>query len=181
MALIKCSECGKAISDKSKVCVNCGNPIQKAIKKEKEKKEKSKAFKIIVPIAITIIVFIIGIISFIFINKYIEHYKENEILKQIEGTWLFSEKSKANGGTSYDIITFTENKTFKATSGFIFEGKSIYKYGYHGKMSIYYDGEIWLYADNDKFVGHFIYDKEYDELYERNDEDGSQKQYFRND
>ena len=27
MALIKCSECGKEISDKAEVCVNCGNPI----------------------------------------------------------------------------------------------------------------------------------------------------------
>ena len=28
MALIKCSECGKEISDKAEICVNCGNPIQ---------------------------------------------------------------------------------------------------------------------------------------------------------
>ena len=27
MALIKCEECGKEISDKAKVCVNCGCPI----------------------------------------------------------------------------------------------------------------------------------------------------------
>ena len=27
MALIKCNECGKEISDKAKVCPNCGNPI----------------------------------------------------------------------------------------------------------------------------------------------------------
>ena len=41
MALIKCSECGKEISDKADVCMNCGNPIQKAIKQEKIKKRKS--------------------------------------------------------------------------------------------------------------------------------------------
>lgn len=40
MALIKCSECGKEISDKADVCMNCGNPIQKAIKQEKIKKRK---------------------------------------------------------------------------------------------------------------------------------------------
>lgn len=28
MALIKCQECGKEISDKAVVCPNCGNPIQ---------------------------------------------------------------------------------------------------------------------------------------------------------
>lgn len=29
MALIKCPECGKKISDKSNVCINCGCPIKK--------------------------------------------------------------------------------------------------------------------------------------------------------
>lgn len=28
MALIKCSECGREISDKASVCMNCGNPIE---------------------------------------------------------------------------------------------------------------------------------------------------------
>lgn len=35
MALIKCSECGKEISDKAKVCMNCGCPIRKEKKKKK--------------------------------------------------------------------------------------------------------------------------------------------------
>lgn len=39
MALIKCSECGKEISDKAKVCVNCGNPIfQEKVKTIQKKK-----------------------------------------------------------------------------------------------------------------------------------------------
>ncbi len=29
MALIKCSECGKDISDKAESCLSCGNPINK--------------------------------------------------------------------------------------------------------------------------------------------------------
>lgn len=41
MALIKCSECGKEISDKAEICVNCGNPIQKIYKEEKNKQRKS--------------------------------------------------------------------------------------------------------------------------------------------
>ena len=28
MALIKCKECGKEISDKAKTCPNCGNPTK---------------------------------------------------------------------------------------------------------------------------------------------------------
>ena len=33
MALIKCSECGKEISDKAKVCPNCGNPLEENVVK----------------------------------------------------------------------------------------------------------------------------------------------------
>ena len=31
MALIKCSECGKEISDKSKTCIHCGCPVEKEL------------------------------------------------------------------------------------------------------------------------------------------------------
>ena len=41
MALIKCSECGKEISDKAKECIHCGNPIFKEKVKTMEKKEWS--------------------------------------------------------------------------------------------------------------------------------------------
>ena len=39
MALIKCTECGKEISDKAVCCVNCGCPVS-AMKKEPEKQSK---------------------------------------------------------------------------------------------------------------------------------------------
>lgn len=29
MAIMKCSECGKEVSDKAKVCIGCGAPIKK--------------------------------------------------------------------------------------------------------------------------------------------------------
>ncbi|MBR1376748.1 MAG: zinc-ribbon domain-containing protein [Bacilli bacterium] len=39
MALIKCSECGKEISDKATTCIHCGNPIfQEKIKTMNKKK-----------------------------------------------------------------------------------------------------------------------------------------------
>ncbi len=40
MALIKCSECGREISDKASVCMNCGNPIEnnECIKENKVEK-----------------------------------------------------------------------------------------------------------------------------------------------
>jgi len=41
MSLIKCSECGKEISDKAEICINCGNPIQKEIEYQKMKNKKN--------------------------------------------------------------------------------------------------------------------------------------------
>lgn len=38
MALIKCSECGKEISDKAKTCIHCGNPIHEERVKTMKKK-----------------------------------------------------------------------------------------------------------------------------------------------
>ena len=41
MALIKCPECGKEISDASTACIHCGYPISK--NPDVQKKVKSKA------------------------------------------------------------------------------------------------------------------------------------------
>ena len=40
MALIKCNECGKEISDKAKTCIHCGCPIEEIKIKEKVKSKK---------------------------------------------------------------------------------------------------------------------------------------------
>lgn len=36
MALIKCPECGKEISEKSKICINCGFPVEEYLFKKKK-------------------------------------------------------------------------------------------------------------------------------------------------
>lgn len=41
MSLIICSECGKEISNKSKVCIHCGNPIEKSNKTDSDLEYKS--------------------------------------------------------------------------------------------------------------------------------------------
>ena len=47
MAMIKCTECGKEMSDKATVCPNCGCPIEEIKAKlgeiESEREEKLKA------------------------------------------------------------------------------------------------------------------------------------------
>ena len=71
MALIKCPECGKEISDRAKSCPNCGCPVN--VYKKNTRNIELNRKKIIVIIAI--IVFIIGILSF-FIVKY-KYNKDN--------------------------------------------------------------------------------------------------------
>lgn len=43
MALIKCSECGKKVSEKAKACSNCGDDIQKQVEAAKQKAAERKA------------------------------------------------------------------------------------------------------------------------------------------
>lgn len=57
MALIKCNECGKDVSDKAPMCPFCGHP-QKPIVIEKTK----KTWKIVK--LISVIVFIVGLFMF---------------------------------------------------------------------------------------------------------------------
>lgn len=44
MALIKCPECGKQISDKAKTCIGCGYPIKEHLEELKEKEENRKLY-----------------------------------------------------------------------------------------------------------------------------------------
>lgn len=87
MALIKCSECGREISDKAKKCVNCGCKIQMKKKiickecgteiNEKEKKcskcgcpvRKFSFNKIKIIIISLIVLILIGVLTFFIFNK----------------------------------------------------------------------------------------------------------------
>lgn len=46
MALIKCPECGKEISDKAPACIHCGYPLQE---QPFERAESSTSYKVVVP------------------------------------------------------------------------------------------------------------------------------------
>lgn len=69
MALIKCNECGKEISDKAKTCPNCGCPVNKNQSKASAKKNnyfklyinslKNKNKKTIIFTSLTILIIII--------------------------------------------------------------------------------------------------------------------------
>lgn len=96
MALIKCPECGKEISDKTSSCPNCGYPIKKKITFTHK--------KIIVPIVIVALaVIVIFIVSFGGNNKLIRNAKWDESLNSV----LKREQKNVSGDNIYisdDII-----------------------------------------------------------------------------
>ena len=50
MALIKCPECGKEVSDRSKICIGCGFPIDEYVKElEEAKKAAEEEAKLYIP------------------------------------------------------------------------------------------------------------------------------------
>ena len=64
MALIKCPECGKEISDKAQICPGCGIKIDnenKDFTKTKKKRQKTVLGKILLACVILIIIFAIGV------------------------------------------------------------------------------------------------------------------------
>lgn len=69
MSMIKCSECGKEVSDKAYVCPSCGNPIS-AARANAAPKPKSKKKTVIV---IVIIIAVISIASAIYTPIYLSN------------------------------------------------------------------------------------------------------------
>ena len=66
MAIIKCKECGKDISDKAKICVHCGAPL----KKGDFHKELSAAKRVAIAIILVLVLIMLGCIIYtIYITK----------------------------------------------------------------------------------------------------------------
>lgn len=62
MALIKCSNCGKDISDTTSECIHCGTPIKKEIVEVPAK--KSNTTKIVVAVVIGVVVLaVLGVVA----------------------------------------------------------------------------------------------------------------------
>ncbi len=111
MALVKCKECGKEISDTAKVCVNCGAKTEKA-------KMKSKRVKLYTSILIVIAIILTIIITFMI--KSTEKNKpkiidgsnmNNDELYELfndEGYSIRITKFSDNLSTTYVVL---ENKT----------------------------------------------------------------------
>lgn len=98
MAIIKCPECGKDISDKAKECIHCGCPIEnkEPQKVEVVKKRNKMSKKKKITIVISIIVAICGIIGGIFFY--------NELKKNDKKIDIGLYKSQLDGATSLMLI-----------------------------------------------------------------------------
>ena len=68
MALIKCNECGASVSDKSEICMKCGNPMSEILR-EIEDVKKNRHKKIIISCsAILFFLVLISIGAFVFLK-----------------------------------------------------------------------------------------------------------------
>lgn len=65
MALIKCADCGKEVSDRAKTCPNCGCPIECSIVEFSDKQVKSTKKSIIKKLLIIFCLLIVAVIAYV--------------------------------------------------------------------------------------------------------------------
>lgn len=92
MALIKCKECGKDISDTAKICINCGAKTEKA-------KLVNKKIKLYGIISIIIILIVCGIILI---------YNNNDVVKSKNKAISLLQKYKKDEITTEKLINELE-------------------------------------------------------------------------
>ena len=118
MALIKCPECNKEISDKAKKCPNCGFPIKRKKVRTLKKKKKSKSIFIVFTLAI--LFFIVGGIGgkiFFDVNidsqKSVENDEKIDVESIAEETYISNKEWKI----TYDGVEYTGKYTGEVKGG----------------------------------------------------------------
>lgn len=158
MAMIKCKECGKKISDKAKSCPHCGYSY---VDSEDIINEDSKK-------NITKICAVIGIIiTIIIIGKMIYNSSINNKISDVAGKWSYVKASKSNSGVSHDYLTLNNNMTCEYSFYYYFEGKRLLPYSYDCVWEM--DGnDITIKGDGGSgdVLMKFEYDKSHNVLYE---------------
>lgn len=145
MALIKCNECGKKISDKAKICIHCGHR-KKAINNKK-----------IFVIILLCILFLIIIFAFVF---------KNNRIKEISGEWYNVTYSKYYGGAdTYRFLTLNKDKTCEYSLSTYFQGETLLPYSTKCKWKRKKE-KILLYYDNNEKLAEFKYNKNENALIE---------------
>lgn len=107
MALIKCEECGKEISNKAKICMNCG------AKTEKAKKENIKICIILSIIVTLIVLSIISIFIFQKINDKTELSAKEVVDYLKKEGYNFKANKYISYYTTYYIYVSNEKVAFQ--------------------------------------------------------------------
>lgn len=109
MALIKCPDCGKEVSDKSTVCINCGCPLEvKEEKKEiiteysKKENKKNKAVPFIITGVIIFLIVIVAVAIALIANSGIEVPSLYGVTEETATTILTSKSLIPNIVYEYD-------------------------------------------------------------------------------
>lgn len=165
MALIKCSECGKEISDRASVCIHCGCPLIISEIKEDNlpKVVKGKRKKLIMYIVIICILLVVASSLFIVSNPNIKmSVKCGKELKK-------SLRNPSSLHLTGDLIKYEFSKSFE-------KGEYVYYVLYYRAENGYGGQEknVAVYNKEGEYLGDKSADKIYrDKFYSDNeDEDG---------
>lgn len=83
MALIKCTECGKEVSENATSCPNCGNPINQGVRQTKTSgSRKTGVKKLLWGIGIAALVFVIYIFTVVAPSQQLTPEKAHELLEE---------------------------------------------------------------------------------------------------
>ncbi len=178
MALIKCPECGKDISNMSEKCIHCGFPIEKPKRKNWIKEHK----KIVILICVIIVV-ILGIIFALTKGKsLLPHTVQNPKLMQLL-EYTSPDQIKNDLGNGFEHKTFESlNSTADDYVDIEIDGKLYSKveisYESDGTFErIYLDtGSIWTEKDYKSLVADLI--KQYGDEYEYNEDEYNGKPIY---
>ena len=144
MPLIKCSECGKKISDKAEKCVNCGTPISEMSKKNIEADEELNSFRNYMKrdskIKKGIIIIFVFIIGGIVLSNVIKTIKENNEMSESEKRWMEESKGYFSFGDYSIKMDGKGNATLCVNDSCTYPN---YKYDYPNG---------YIYSDNNNFV-----------------------------
>ena len=93
LALIICPDCGKEISDQSKMCIHCGCLINNQISNKK---------KIIIPIIAVILIVVLVVLGFVLFNRFINKDSQEQITIQEQVTTENNTQSITNNHSNVD-------------------------------------------------------------------------------
>ena len=107
MALIKCPECGKEVSENAVACPNCGNPITKQpLHTKNEGSQQSFVSRFLWVIGIAVLVFVVYLIV-IAPSQQLTPEKSRQLLEETEQT--YKEKLKKDDEKAREYIRVIQN------------------------------------------------------------------------